>query len=152
MDGINIKEFEVYDGRDQILGRLASTIAKRLLQGKKVAIINAEQMIISGSMDDIKARYKVRLDLRDGSNPEHSPYWPRRPDMLVRRIVRGMLPYDKTSGREAYRQLRVFVGVPLALKEAKPVEGKSKSPKTVYSGYVRIAELSKVLGYDKFAQ
>lgn len=150
MDEINAKEFEVFDGKDKILGRLASTVAKRLLTGKKVAIINAEMAIISGDRKGIKRKYKVRLDLQEKENPEHSPYWPRRPDMLVKRVVRGMLPYKKrTAGKAAYRNLRVFIGVPPAFKDVKPIEIETKNPKQLYVGHVKVGELAQLLGYTK---
>ncbi|MCL5430575.1 MAG: 50S ribosomal protein L13 [Candidatus Marsarchaeota archaeon] len=145
----DLKEFEVYDGTNKVLGRLASQVAKRLMQGKKVAIINAEQCIISGNKVDIAAKYRTRLTLQEKENPEHSPYWPRRSDMLVRRIVRGMLPYHrKSTGKDAYKRLMVFNGVPSQLKGVKPIEIKSKNPKEMYSRYMTISELSKALGYE----
>ena len=148
MEVSELKSYDIYDGKDKVLGRLGSAVAKQLLQGKKIAIVNAEQIIISGNLPDIVHKYKTRLDLRDGADPTHSPYWSRRPDMLVKRIVRGMLPYDRKSGRNAYKQLRVFIGVPEALKDSKPIELKSKSPKTLYSWYVSVAELTETLGYN----
>ncbi len=94
-------------------------------------------------------RYRVRLNLQEKENPEHSPYWPRRPDMLVRRIIRGMLPYHKKpSGKAAYKRLRVFVGMPKELNGIKAIEVKTRTPKSMYVGYVYIDELSKLLGYD----
>lgn len=150
MKQIIANDYEVYDAKDKVLGRLASTVAKRLLLGKKVAIINAEQSIISGDKKGIKEKYKTRLDLQEKENPEHSPYWSRRPDFLVKRVVRGMLPYHrKSTGKDAYKRLFVFVGVPEAFKNAKPIEIESKDPKKLYTGYVRISELSEMLGYNR---
>ncbi|MGI0100369.1 MAG: 50S ribosomal protein L13 [Candidatus Micrarchaeaceae archaeon] len=145
----NYKDFIVYDANDKVLGRLASTVAKDLLNGKSVAVVNAEKAFITGSKIAIVKRYKVRLHLQEKENPEHSPHWPRRPDMLVRRIIRGMLPYHKKpSGKFAYKRLRVFVGVPKELGSHKPIEVKTKSPKSMYVGYLYIGELSKLLGHD----
>jgi large subunit ribosomal protein L13 len=141
---------DVYDATDKILGRLASTVAKSLLQGKTIAVVNAEQSIISGNPKDIANKYKVRLSLQEKENPEHSPYWSRRPDMLVRRVIRGMLPYHKKPiGKAAYKRLKVYIGVPEDLKAATTIKLKARDPKTIYSGYIRVAELSKLLGYDK---
>lgn len=39
----------VIDGKGHMLGRLASITAKQLLAGKKIAIVRAEQILISGS-------------------------------------------------------------------------------------------------------
>ncbi|MGD0729404.1 MAG: 50S ribosomal protein L13 [Candidatus Micrarchaeaceae archaeon] len=144
------KDYIVYDAKDKVLGRLASTVAKDLLNGKKVAVINAEMAFISGNRLNIAKRYRVRLNLQEKENPEHSPYWSRRPDFLVRRIIRGMLPYHKKpSGKAAYKRLRVFVGSPKELNGLKSIEVKTKSPKSMYVGYVYIKDLSKTLGYVK---
>ncbi len=150
MKNEDYKDYAVYDASDKVLGRLSSIVAKELMNGKKVAVINAERAFISGSKRDILHRYQVRLGLQEKENPEHSPHWPRRPDMLVRRIIRGMLPYHKKpSGKAAYKRLRVFIGRPKLLEGAKAIEIKSKKPKSLYVGYIYINELSKLLGYDK---
>lgn len=144
------KDYIVYDAKDKVLGRLASTVAKELLNGKNVAVINAEKAYISGDKEMVAKRYKVRLGLQEKENPEHSPHWPRRPDMLVRRIIRGMLPYHKKpSGKAAFRRLRVFIGTPKELNGHKPIEIKTKGPRAMYVGYVYIDDLSKLLGYDR---
>ncbi len=143
-------DYVVFDATEKVLGRLATSAAKELLAGKKVAIINAESAIITGDPKVLTAKYKTRLDLQDKANPEHSPYWPRRPDMLVKRVVRGMLPYHRPKGKTAFRLLRVFMGVPDEFKGVKPVEYKGKEPDKLYVRYTRISELSKALGYNKF--
>ncbi len=140
----------VYDGKDKILGRLASTVAKQLLLGKNVAVINAEQCVISGDRKGIIAKYKVRADIIEKANPEHSPYWPRRSDLLVKRVIRGMLPYHKkASGKAAYKRLRVYIGVPDSLKDAKPVVVETKNPRELYVSHMTVSEVSKLLGYNK---
>jgi large subunit ribosomal protein L13 len=146
----NFNEYEIYDAKDKVLGRFASTVAKKLLQGKKIAIVNVEQMIITGNREGIIKKYKTRLNLNERSNPEHAAYWSRRPDMLVKRIIRGMLPYHKKAiGKDSYKRLRVFIGVPEILKDAKIISIEAKSPKDIYSDYMRISELSEMLGYKK---
>ena len=146
----NLNDFVVVDAKDRVLGRLASAVAKELLSGKKVAIVNAEQAFVTGNKIAIVRRYRTRLNLQEKENPEHSPYWPRRPDMLVRRIVRGMLPYHKKpSGKTAYRNLRVFMGVPSALAKSKMTVIETKEPKKMYVKYLYVKELSQLLGYSE---
>jgi len=149
MDSINPNDYEVFDAKGKIVGRLASTVAKRILQGKKVAIINSESAIISGDRKSIIKGYKTKVNLMNKVNPDHSPYWPRRPDMLMKRIIRGMLPYRKPRGKTAYRNLRVFIGEPEVFKNAKIIEIESKDPRDMYVGYITMKELSRSLGYDK---
>ncbi|MGC8652042.1 MAG: 50S ribosomal protein L13 [Candidatus Micrarchaeia archaeon] len=146
---MDFNDFIIYDAKDQILGRLASRVAKELLQGKKVAVVNARYAVITGSKGAIISNYKTRLDLQEKENPEHSPYWSRRPDMLFKRIVRGMLPYRKPHGKSAYRRLRVFQLVPEALKGFKLEAFESKDLKSIYVNHITLGELSKLLGYNK---
>jgi large subunit ribosomal protein L13 len=149
MKDIKTGEYLVVDAKSRILGRLASAVAKNLLEGKKVAVVNAEQAIITGSKRYLIEKYKTRINLQDKANPEHSPYWPRRPDMLVKRVIRGMLPYRKPRGKDAYRNLRVFLGIPEAFSGAEPIELKIKDAKNIYSNSITIEELSNLLGYMK---
>ena len=139
----------VFDADKKVLGRLASIVAKNLLNGSEVVVVNSEKAIISGSKRVILERYRTRVNLKEKANPEHSPYWSRRPDFLVKRIIRGMLPYRKPSGKAAYRRLRVFVGIPEQFSKAKPIEIESKDPKRMYVGHMTIAELSRLLGYGR---
>ncbi len=137
----------VVDCDSQILGRLASRVAKLLLQGNSVVLVNAEKAAISGHVSDIVANYKQKVEFKDKANPEHSPYWSRRPDFLVKRIVRGMLPWKKAHGREAFRRLRVYVGVPAEFgkKEFSKEQGKNKQE--TYESTMTVAALSEKLGY-----
>ena len=140
------QECIVYDANKKVLGRLGSATAKALLNGKNVVIVNAEKAIISGAKKAVVSRYKTRLNLQDKANPDHSPYWPRRPDMLVKRIIRGMLPYRMPRGKEAYRNLRVFIGVPNEFA-GKAQELKIADIKSMYVNTMTINELSELLGY-----
>ena len=44
----------IIDGEGLVLGRLASTVSKRLLNGEEITIVNAEKIIISGNKDYLK--------------------------------------------------------------------------------------------------
>lgn len=108
---MSLAEFDadlVVDAQDCILGRVASEVAQRALDGDRVAIVNAEDAVITGDEEDIFETYRTRLEL--GS--DRGPYYPKRPDTIFKRSVRGMLPYKKTRGREALDSVRVYVGNP----------------------------------------
>jgi large subunit ribosomal protein L13 len=108
---MNAAEFEadvVVDARDCILGRVASEVAQRALDGERVAIVNAERAVITGSEDDVVGTFRDRAEL--GS--DRGPYYPKRPDRIFKRSVRGMLPYKSDRGREAFENVRVYVGNP----------------------------------------
>ena len=140
------KEYFI-DCDSQILGRLASRTAKLLLHGNKVTLVNAEKAAISGHVSNIVANYKQKVEFKDKANPEHSPYWSRRPDFLVKRIVRGMLPWKKPRGRDAFKRLRVYVGVPAEISKQSFNKEALKNRSEIYEDSMTVMELSEKLGY-----
>ena len=99
----------VIDAKGHILGRLASNVAERIMDGEEIVILNAEAVIITGTKEMVFADFKTKVDrgqIRKG------PYYPRRADLLLKRTIRGMIPWTTTSGREAYRRIHAFVGSP----------------------------------------
>jgi len=136
----------IIDGDNLILGRLGARVAKLLLTGEQVVIINAERIVISGDPKFVVQRYAKRRLMKDKADPEHSPKWPRRPDLLVKRVIRGMLPYgDKSSrGRNAFHRLRVYLGVP---EDCKGVTMPDISVSSLQRGYTTVGKLCKQLGY-----
>ncbi len=137
---------QVIDGEGRILGRVSTHVAKMLLNGNDVTIVNAEKIVISGHLRDIVAKYKQRVELKDKANPEHSPYISRRPDLFVKRVVRGMLPYRQPRGKTAYKKLTVYIGVPKGIKitDKEPI----KKGEEVYENIMTVKELSVKLGYN----
>lgn len=133
----------IIDGKGLILGRVASIVAKELLNGEEVHVINSEELIIQGNKKYIVEKYKARRRLKNKQNPEKSPKWPRVPNLLVRRIIRGMIPRKKAKGRSAFKKLKVYIGNPKNL-EAKVIE--EAKPKHL-SKYISIKELCKELGW-----
>lgn len=99
----------VINGEGLILGRMASIVAKRALNGESIAIINAEKVVISGSKARVFSHYYRK---RNRGSREGGPFFPRRPDHIVRRTIRGMLPYKRAAGKEAFKRVMVYVGTP----------------------------------------
>ncbi|BAD85690.1 LSU ribosomal protein L13P [Thermococcus kodakarensis KOD1] len=130
-----------------ILGRLASKVAKMLLEGEEVVIVNAEKAIITGNREDIFAKYKQRTELRTRTNPRRGPFYPKRSDEIVRRTVRGMLPWKTDRGRKAFKRLKVYVGVPKEF-EGKEFETISEAhmSRLATPKYVTVGEVAKFLG------
>ena len=109
----------IIDGEGCVLGRLASVTSKNLLEGEEVVILNAEKIMLTGNKDWAYAKYKQRVDRASISNPRDlGPKYPRRPDDIFRRTVRGMLPFKKSKGKTAYKGLKAFVGVPAEYADA----------------------------------
>ncbi|MEM1884592.1 MAG: 50S ribosomal protein L13 [Candidatus Jordarchaeales archaeon] len=139
----------VIDATDLVLGRMASVVAKRLLNGERVIIINAEKAVITGNPRFIIEKYKKFLEIRTLTAPWKGPVHYRRPDMLVRRTIRGMLPWKKARGREAYKRLRVYIGVPEFLSgvEAQTIPDAHISKKT-NTKFIRVEDVSREIGWD----
>ena len=99
----------VIDGEKCVLGRLASVTSKNLLEGEEVVVLNAEKIMLTGNKDWAYAKYKQRVDRASISNPRDlGPKYPRRPDDIFRRTVRGMLPFKKSKGKTVRRNLQTF--------------------------------------------
>ena len=136
----------IVDGEGLVLGRLASKVSKKLLSGERVTVLNAEKIIISGNRDWAYAKYKQRVDRASISNPRRmGPKYPRRPDDIFRRTVRGMLPYKQHKGREALKGLRVHVGIPLEFEKEEISDIKEAKPKNI-SKSVELGKISQLLG------
>ncbi len=103
-------------------------------------------MIISGHQDRIQDKYKRLIELKDKANPEHSPYWPRRPDMFVKRVIRGMLPYKRPKGKSAFKRLRVYVGAPDGVK-GEQFSVKSSGSREIFETVMTVKQLTDKLGY-----
>jgi large subunit ribosomal protein L13 len=134
----------IVDATGLVLGRLASVAATTLLKGEDVHIVNAEKAIITGKRESIYADYS---HARDRGSRENGPFFPRRPDMIIRRTVRGMLPYKLKRGRDAMSMLRVYIGVPRELSGMQfeqPEGAKMRQKSTI--NFVELGEVSKRLG------
>lgn len=103
----------VIDGDGLLVGRLSSVVAKRALNGEEIAVINAEKTVISGSRARVLAHYKHK---RERGSREGGPFFPRRPDHILKRTIRGMIPYKRQRGIEAMKRIRIYVGVPYELE------------------------------------
>ncbi|MEM0449387.1 MAG: 50S ribosomal protein L13 [Methanomassiliicoccales archaeon] len=132
----------VIDAEGQILGRLCTNVAKKILNGEEVVVVNAEKAIVTGNKNDIFARYKQK---KDRGKVIHGPFYPRRADLILKRTVRGMLPWDRAKGRAAYRLLKVYVGIPKELESAEKVK-LMEAAELSRERYVTLSEVSAYLG------
>ncbi|WP_458187354.1 50S ribosomal protein L13 [Haladaptatus sp. NG-WS-4] len=140
---MSIAEFDadvVVDARDCILGRVASQVAQKALDGERVAVVNAEQAIITGSEEDVKEKFETRFNL----SSDQGPYYPKRPDMIAKRSIRGMLPYKKPRGRRAFENVRVYVGNPYD-EDGEILDGTSLD-RLSNIRFVQLGEVSQHLG------
>lgn len=133
------------DADGLILGRMASQVAKRLLNGEELVVVNAEKAVLSGKRKSKVAEAKQFLEV---GAPMRGPFHYRRPDRILRKTVRGMLPYAQPKGKSAYSRLKVFMGIPLALK-TQPLETfESAKAKKLKGPRLTLLELAKEVGWN----
>ena len=140
---MSLAEFDadvVVDARDCILGRVASQVAQRALDGERVAVVNAEDAVITGSEEDVMSTYETRAELGSDSGP----YYPKRPDMIFKRTIRGMVPYKEDKGREAFENIRVYVGNPYE-EDGEVLEGTSLD-RLSNIRFIQLGDISEKLG------
>ena len=129
-----------------ILGRLASMVAKKLLNGEKVIIVNAEKAVISGKKKSKVAEAKEFLEV---GAPQQGPFHYRRPDRIMRKTVRGMLPFKQPKGKTALKKLKVFISVPEDLKHQQLVSIKEAQAAKLKGPHFTLAELAKEVGWNQ---
>ncbi|UCE29965.1 MAG: 50S ribosomal protein L13 [Candidatus Bathyarchaeota archaeon] len=141
---MTIEHAAVIDATGLILGRMASHIARRLLQGEEITIVNAEKAAISGKRLSIVKEAKKYLEI---GHPRKGPLHRRRPDRIVRRTVRGMLPRRKPKGQQAYKRLKVFLDIPkeFETKEIQTIPEADAS--RLRCPYITVGKLAKEIGW-----
>ena len=127
-----------------IVGRMCSKVAKRLLNGEEVIILNAEKAVFSGKK---KAKVlEAHIFLEVGA-PVRGPFHYRRPDRFLRKTVRGMVPYKQPKGKNAYKRLKVFMGVPIELKDQQMITFEEASAANLKGPHFTLGELAKEIGW-----
>jgi large subunit ribosomal protein L13 len=129
---------KVIDGKNAVMGRLASYVAKESLKGEEVNIVNCEDVIITGNKKFIKEDLQKKREMI-GSG-QKGPHISRTSEKIVKRAIRGMLPdHREGRGKEAFQRIKCYVGVPPEFKDSKKItfndEDKLK--------YIRVKELTK---------
>lgn len=138
----------VLDATNAIIGRLATYAAKQALNGARVDVINVEKAIMSGNRTQILEKYNYRRtyigQIRCG------PYTKRRPDMFVRRIIRGMLPFQRARGKDAFGRVMCYMGTPAKFASAKIEKmDKIQVTKLPTLRYITISEICRSMGHKE---
>jgi len=144
MEAIN-QQATIINAEGLIVGRMASIIAKRILTGEKIIIVNAEKAIISGKRKSKVAEAKKFLEV---GAPLRGPFHYRRPDKIVKRTVRGMLPYKQPKGKQAYKRLKVYMGIPHELKDHKIETLEEAKAEKLMCPYLTVSDFAKELGWN----
>ena len=130
----------VVDASDCILGRVASNVAQRALDGERVAVVNAERAVITGRKEQILEKFEKRRDI--GS--DRGPAYPKQPDRIFKRSIRGMVPHKKPRGVEALENVRVYLGNPYD-EDGEILDGTSLDRLSNIK-FVSLGEISDYLG------
>jgi large subunit ribosomal protein L13 len=138
----------VIDATNCISGRICSHVSKLLLQGNRVTIVNAEKAMLSGQRYKTIQLYKEYLEINSVTNPIHGPFHPRRPDTILTKMVRGMIPKRKSSGIEAFKRLRVYIGIPESLKNSEMKYYDDSKITKPSSYYITVGEVAKEIGWS----
>jgi large subunit ribosomal protein L13 len=140
------KPVTVFDAEGLILGRMATQIAKRLLNGEEIVVVNAEKAVISG-----RKRSKVNevREFLEVGGVGYGPFHNRRPDRIVRKTVKGMLPSRQPKGKQAYKRLKVFIGVPEDMKNQKMETVCDAQASKLKCAYFTVGELSREIGWNQ---
>ncbi|MDD5012109.1 MAG: 50S ribosomal protein L13 [Candidatus Nanoarchaeia archaeon] len=129
---------KIIDGKNAILGRLAAYVAKESMKGEELAIVNCEQIFITGNKKNIFENYEGKRK-RVGST-QKGPKVSRTNEKIVKMTIRGMLPNARRMGRgrDAIKRIKCYTGIP---KEFEGKEMTSMERKIVKG--IRVKDISK---------
>ncbi|MEM2838606.1 MAG: 50S ribosomal protein L13 [Thermoplasmata archaeon] len=133
---------KVIDADGLVLGRMCSVVAKSLLNGEEITIVNAEKALVSGNSNSIMEEYER---CRAQGKVKAGPFYPRMPDRILKRTVSRMMKHRQPKGKEALKRLTVHIGVPENLREAK-FESIEAARKADLRKYMTLGDISRELG------
>ena len=138
---------KVYDAEQMIVGRLGAKVAKAALLGEDVIIVNAEKAVITGDRQTLIDAWRAKLNIRTSYNPKRGPFHTRRPDKMVRRMIRGMLPWPTPRGKDAFKRIKVYIGVPEQYTDAEKIVLEKSRYRSMTQKHMLVKELSYELGW-----
>ena len=126
---INTNEI-VIDASNATLGRLSSYAAKQSLLGKSIIIVNCNDAIITGDKRTTINKYKRLRSM--GGLSQRGPYFPKSPERLVKRAIRGMLSHRQSRGKEALQRIMCYNSVPAEYEQKPKIKaGREKIQKSI---------------------
>ena len=133
----------IINAENLILGRTASYVAKQALLGEEINIINSEKTVLTGKKQEILKKYEIKVER---GNPFKGPYFSRTPDKILKRTIRGMLPHKQPKGKEAFKRVKCYIGIPDNLQGKQSITiKKADISKTKSLRYITLEELSRLL-------
>ncbi len=135
------------DASGQIAGRMCSNVAKLLLNGGRVIVVNADRTLFSGQRRSVMQGWFDYLKIASIVHPKHGPFHSRTPEGILTRMIRGMVPRNKTKGLSAMRRLRVYSGIPKDYAKLK-FEGFENATATKPAAYyIPLSEIAARIGW-----
>ena len=141
-----MKIMRIIDAKGLIVGRVATVVAKSALLGEEIIILNSEKAVITGRKEEVIAKFKRK---REMGTPSKGPFFPRTADRMLKRIIRGMLPYKQPKGRAALERIKCYRGVPVNFEgeEIKTIKEADVS-KMPNLKYLTLGNISRILGAE----
>ena len=133
------KNVIIIDAAETSLGRIASYAAKQSLLGKEVKIVNCKNAIITGKRKSIVSEYKIAR--ARGGSIRKGPHFPKSPERIMKRTVRGMLSYKQGRGRDAMYRVKCYNAIPEEFADQDKIQMK----RPIKSSVLKLEELSKVI-------
>lgn len=129
----------IIDAEGCVVGRLSSYAAKKALEGNQIIILNSEKAIFIGKPKDVLEKYLKRFRL--GHGVQKGPLHSRKPELILRRTIRGMIGRKKSKGRDAFKRVRCYIGVPEKYANAEKISIAKKKA----LNFITLEKLSKLI-------
>ncbi len=130
----------IVDGKNAVFGRMATQVAKKALLGETIDIVNCEQVVFSGKKEVVFAKYDR---VKKMGVPSKGPFLSSNPEKFMKRVLRGMLPYKQSKGREAFDRIKCHIGVPSQFEGQETVK---MGDKELRVNAVKVSEVCKHIG------
>ncbi len=144
---MSTENVKIYDAENMVVGRLAAKAAKAAILGDNIVIVNVEKAIITGNRRTVIEAFKTKFDIRTSYNPSRGPFHERRPDKMVRKMLRGMLPWPTPRGKAAYKRIKVYIGIPEQYIEAEKIVLEGAKYRSMKQKFITVGDLSQELGW-----
>lgn len=115
------RKWYVIDAKDQVLGRLAAEIARRLRgkhkptytphidTGDYIIVVNADKIRLTGNKLEQKVYYKHTGYPGGLKSITMNKLLQRKPERVLEHAVKGMLPKNRL-GRRMYKKMKIYIG------------------------------------------
>lgn len=134
----------IIDAHNKIMGRVATMAAKSAMLGNEVYVVNCETAVISGDKAKTFAEFQRK---RSMGIQAKGPFIKRSPEMIMKRAIRGMLPYKQPKGRDAFKRIKCYRKIPDSMKDAKLIQDeKADLKKLPMTKYVTLGQVSNNMG------